>query len=350
MRTADPWSLRSWRSDVWAAPRRFLARRGPLEAAPALADVHELLLAAASEEPTGPPRRLPFVALDGTPLVYSATTSGDAFRLLAEPGALDRDVPSQVDFALSTLDALVGILGWRGAAADVDTVVRAALPPTAEEARTLRGGVGLGLAADAKGIELRVYLDLRGGNPVARWQRVADALAPFGDRESEASFASLLVRAAPRAVPVGLAAVLADNALRGLRVYVGVDRHAVDDLAALTELPRSAIEPFAATLGPFGPQRVIAAFDFALEDSLLRTASPRTKIDACRLGVEAQKARAEIAALAGAYAVDAAPLQRLVADLDETFGESTIQYLGVGRRRDVTELAVYVEPAGLARR
>jgi hypothetical protein len=290
-----------------------------------------------------------FVALDGTPLVYSATTSGDAFRLLVEPGALDRDVPSQIDFALGTLDALVGILGWRGAAGDVDAVVRAALPATLEEARLLRGGVGLGLAASTSGVELRAYLDLRGGPPVARWQRVADALAPFGDRDAEETFASLLARAAPRSVPVGLAAVLADNALRGLRVYVGAERHTLDDLIELTKLSRPALETFTATLGPFAPQRVIVAFDFAVEGSILRAVPTRTKLDACRMGVEPGSSRAQITALGDAYGAGAAPLLGLIDDVDELFGGSTIQYLGVGCRAAATELAVYVVPAGLAR-
>jgi len=349
VQTAHPRSSQSCPSDGWAAPRRLAARRGPPDPEGAFAAVHSLLLDAAAEEPTGTPKRRPFVALDGTPLVYSATTSGDAFRLLVEPGALDRDVPSQVDFALSTLDALVGILGWRDAVGDIDRVVRATLPPTAAEARALRGGVGLGLAADSEGIELRVYLDLRGGDRAARWRRAAGAFSRFGDGEAKASFASLHTRAAPRAVPVGLASVLAEGELRGLRLYVGVDRSTVDDLVALTSLPGSVIEPFAATLAPFRPQQVIAAFDFTLDDGLLRPAATRTKLDACRLRSDAQTARAEIATLAGAYGVDGSPLQRLVGEIDELFGASTIQYLGIGRRGSATELSVYVEPAGLAR-
>ena len=177
----------------------------------------------------------------------------------------------------------------------------------------------------------------------------ADAFAPVGDRAAEESFASLLARAVHRAVPVGLAVVLARGELRGLRLYLGVDCHEADELAALTDLPRSTVEPFATLLGPFRAQSVIAAFDFTLEGALLRPAPARAKLDVCRLKVDERTARAEIGALAAAYALDPTPLQRLVADLDDVFGGSKIQYLGVGCRNTTTELAVYLEPAGLAR-
>ena len=232
------------------APRRFLARRVPSGLAPEQAVVHDRLVAAATERPAGEARRRPFVALDGTPLVYSATSTG-GFRMLAEPGALDRDVPAQVDFALTVLDELLGELEWRGAADDVNAVVRAAMPRRAPEARLLRGGAALGLACGPR-FELRLYLDLRGADVLLRWQRVADVLGQFGGPAAERSFVRLLARAERTAVPVGLAAVLADGALRGLRLYVGVEHASASTLTLATALPASLLGPFCRLLGPFG--------------------------------------------------------------------------------------------------
>jgi len=337
-----------WPSDPREAPRRFLARRLASSDDPALHAVHELLVAAATEEAAPARRRLPFVALDGTPFVYSHKTGSGGFRLLAEPGALARDVPSQIDFALETLDGIVGLLGWRAAAGDVNDVVRAALPPTADGARELRGGVALGVAADDE-LEVRVYLDLRGGTGVERWQRVANALAPFAGAEVEATFRRLVERAAPLAVPVGLAAVLRDAALRGLRLYVGVERAGRAELEALTALPAAMLDPFRDLLGPFRPQRVTVAFDFVLLDGALRAALARTKLDACRLSVPDDAARAQMADLLDAYALDATSARSFLEDLDASFGGATIQYLGLGVRGPTTEVTVYAQPANLAR-
>jgi len=269
--------------------------------------------------------------------------------MLVEPGALDRDVPSQVDFALATLDDLIGLLGWRAAADDLNAVVRAALPATANDARLLRGGLGLGVAADPD-LELRVYLDLRAGVPAARWQRLADTLSLFGDAETEATLRGILRRGAPVAMPVALAAVLADGALRGLRLYLGVEYAGYAQLAALTALPAETIARFCERLGPFGPQRVTAAFDFALVDGSLRGILARTKLDACRLGIPPREVRAELEALADVCRLERAPLHAFLDDLRDAFDGSTIQYVGVGHRGDETEVTVYAQPAGLARR
>ncbi len=332
-------------SEVEDAPRRFLARRVPSGLAPEQAVVHDRLVAVATERPAGEARRRPFVALDGTPLVYSATSTG-GFRMLAEPGALDRDVPAQVDFALTVLDELLGELEWRGAADDVNALVRAAMPRRAPDARLLRGGAALGLACGPR-FELRLYLDLRGADVLLRWQRVADVLGQFGGPAAERSFVRLLARVEQTAVPVGLAAVLADGALRGLRLYVGVEHADASTLTLATALPASLLGPFCRLLGPFGTQRVTAAFDFALVDGGLHPAIGRTKVDACRLGVADAPRQAD--GLATAYGLDAKPLRAFLDDLDESFGGSTIQYLGAGLRGDAAELTVYAQPDGLAR-
>ena len=165
-------------------------------------------------------------------------------------------------------------------------------------------------------------------------------------RRAEASFRDLLVRACPVSVPVGLAVVVADGALRGMRLYVGVEQTSLDALASLTTLPAARLAPFYDLLGPFRAQFVTAAFDFALVDGVLHSKLARTKLDAYRVGVGE---RSDVEALASAYGLDPSPLLPFSADLDECFGGSTIQYLGVGCRGDTTEVTVYAHPAGLER-
>src|SRR6516165_8457651 len=82
-------------------PGQFLELQLGRPPDPAERALHAQLLSAALEAETAPPSRAPFVSLDGTPLVYScAVGKTDGFRLLVEPGALTRDRPSQIDYAL----------------------------------------------------------------------------------------------------------------------------------------------------------------------------------------------------------------------------------------------------------
>jgi hypothetical protein len=306
--------------------------------------VHDLLVAAAGERLPGPPRRRPFVSLDGTPLVYSASTAGRSLRLLAEPGALQLDVPQQVDRALATVDEALGLLGWRSAADEVNTVVAGALPATAAGARLLRGGVGVGLAATAGGrVELRLYLDLRSGLPETRWQRIAAATAPFADQGARTALQALADRVAPSAAPVGLAAVIRGGALAGLRLYAGVDRPDRRTLAELTGLPAPLLRAFDA-IGPFGPQQVTVAYDLRVEDGVLQPGLVRTKLDGCTLG-----RTVDPEAVARAARLDAAPLAELAAAVADAYGGAIVQHLGIGSRGGSVEASAYVQPAGLAR-
>lgn len=305
--------------------------------------MHDLLLAAAGEHLPGPPRRRPFVSLDGTPLVYSASTVGRSLRLLVEPGALALDVPAQIDRALGLIDDALAALGWRCAADELDAVVHGALPPTAAGARLLRGGVGVGLAAEPGGRpELRLYLDLRAGPPDDRWQRVAAATAPFADAAARAELQTLADRVVPLAVPVGLAAVVRGT-LAGLRLYVGVEHPSPRALATLTTLPPRLVDAFGA-LGFFGPQQVTVAYDLRVVDGVLEPELARTKVDACTLGRDVDPA-----ALARALGLDPTPLLELIAAVTETYGSATAQHVGVGCRGSAAEASVYVQPAGLAR-
>ena len=337
-RTVQPHRSRRSRSEAGSA---LLARLGPSDTA--VTAVHDLLLEAAGEHLPGRPRRRPFVSLDGTPLVYSASTAGRSLRLLVEPGALALDVPAQVERALDLLDDALTALGWRSAADEIDAVVRGALPPTVEGTRVLRGGVGVGLAAGPRDrLELRLYLDLRAGPPDDRWQRVAAATAPFADAGVRAALQALADRVVPLAVPVGLAAVVR-GVLAGLRLYVGVEHPTPRALTTLTALPPRAVEAFG-TLGTFGPQQVTVAYDLQVVDGALEPELVRTKADACTLGRDV-----DLGGLARALGLDPAPLLELVAAVTDAYGGAIVQHVGVGCRGGTTEASIYVQPAAFAR-
>lgn len=296
-------------------------------------------------------RRRAIVALDGTPVVYSQSTrpGGDPLRVLVEPGSPARDVPAQVDFTLATLDALLGAAGWRSAAAGLDAVAHAALPPTAEGARALRGGAALGLAAGANGFDLRLYLDLRAGTASERWQRAASAFGAVGSARSEGTFVAIAERAAPLGVPVGIAAVVRAGELRGLRLYIGVEDTSVASLAALSGAAPAVVSAFRGALGPFAPQTVTAAFDLAVQEGALQPRLVRAKLDACTLDRPHERAVHGLHVLLDALDLPTAGGDALLADLDRCFGSSRIQYAGLGVRGGEHEVTAYAQPGGAAR-
>lgn len=296
-------------------------------------------------------RRRAIVALDGTPIVYSQSTrpGGDPLRVLVEPGSPARDVPAQVDFTLETLDALLGIAGWRPAAAALDAVAHAALPPSAEAARALRGGAALGLAAGEDGFDLRLYLDLRAGAARERWRRAACAFGTVGSARSEATFVAIAERAAPLGVPVGIAAVLRESELRGLRLYIGLEDTSAASLAALSGAAPAVVGAFCDALGPFAPQAVTAAFDLAVHEGALQPRLARAKLDACTLDRPHEHAVRRLHVLLDALHLPGAGSDGLLADLDRCFGCSRIQYVGLGLRGGNHEVTVYAQPGGAAR-
>lgn len=315
----------------------FRQRRFP-QAPPAAQTVFDLLVAAALEEPDEPRRRAPSIALDGTPPVLSGGPGGAVtpLRLLVDPGGLARDVPEQADFALAVLGTLLGQLDWRAAAGDVNAIVAAVLPPSAEEARTLRGGAWLGLSCGLDVLELRLYLDLRRGPMGARWGRVGRAFRGLGDGETLAALCALAERIAPHVEPVGLGTVVADGAVRGLRLYAGLRAPDAASLAAVGAHDATAL---CRALGPFAAQSVTVGFDFGVRDGVLRGPG-RTKVDVACLDRDPGDTLTAIAQLAGAAGLDRAAVPALLDDVDGCFGGAQLQYASFAPG----QITAYVQP------
>ena len=337
--------------DGAVAAARFLRRRCGSEPDPLVADLHTRLVDGALDEPDAPVRRAATISLDGTPIVYSCSVGAEPLplRLLVEPGGLARNTAEQVDFARGLLDELLERAGWPAAAEPVDVVAGAVLPRDREALRALDGGIWLGLAAGAH-LELRVYLSLRGGDALGRWQRVADALGPFGDTRARDTFVSLLERVAPHAVPVGLGAVLAGGRLRGMRLYVSLphpDRRTLRLMAG----PGcdAAVDRLDDELGPFPAHSVTAGFDFAVRDGAIVPGLGRTKLDAaCPIG-SPEPIAASLERLAGGCGFSARALRVFLEDLRACFSGSLLQYASVGLRSGPLHVTGYAQPTGLAR-
>lgn len=339
---------------------RSRSARLPAAATPRLRVVQQTLLAAALTPEHGPPRRRPSLCHDGTTVVYSQEVGLDlgppGFRMLTEPGGVTRTVPEQIDVSLGLVDGLLQSLGWSGAAADVNDIVRAVLPPDPRALGAWWGGMWVGGCQRAEDLDLRLYCNMRHGNTESRWQRVAAVLATFGDDRLEAPLQDLANRTAPHARPVGLGVVIRDGRVPVLRVYCGV--HQPERAALMAMLPRSspaareAIALLAAELGGdagFPSQTVTMGFDFARDrEGVIRPEVARTKVDvSCQWLPPAERQRfLQRAVCLGENAgLHTAALYAFTRDLTLSFGGYVPEYVSFTLGQPFTSMTLYAKPA-----
>ncbi|HEX8600427.1 MAG TPA: hypothetical protein VF952_18160 [Chloroflexia bacterium] len=309
-------------------------------------------------------RRRPSMCHDGTPLVYSLQLDkGDkapAFRLLVEPGGTGITVPQQISFSLRALDQLLHLLGWQESVEDVNAIVSRVFPSEATPVSHWWGGIWLGMSLDHQSADLRLYLNLRHGEALARWQRVADVLGWFGDEALSATFNRWLAAVSSHATPVGLGVVVAGGRVRGLRVYTGLYAPTQEtmeaaclDMAGGDKLKLKLLtDTFTGWLGTFQPQSVTMGYDFRLEATgTLHPAIARVKVDiSCQL-LPSDK-RADVVPvfsdIISAWDFDTTYLHEYLDDLRECFGGYVVEFLSLGFRGELDHVTLYTKPDGCA--
>lgn len=359
----------------------FDACCGGQAAAPSGRRLHAALLDAV-DDPTEPWQRRPSLCHDGTPVVYSYKSGGQGggLRILVEPGARSAPVSRQIDDALRTSQALCALIDGEHVAALLQETATAALPPTTDERDRLWGGVWLGAVIGAAKAELRIYVNLRHGAPLERWQRVADLLAPLAPKQLEPQVARWMQSLSPHALPVGLGLAVRGGRLLALRIYTG---HATPTRASLIQSCRveaeaasvleQVVADFEQRFGALRPQSVTTGHDFVLDQASRIVDLGRCKVDlSCqavpadqRCALEAWVQRtfgelsappftaiddrrrstpAEIAARA-ASSPPAWTLDRFTAALHTHWGGSTTEFLSLGFAGDaLSHTTVYAKP------
>jgi hypothetical protein len=306
-------------------------------------------------------RRRASMCLDGTPVVYSLklkqAPEPSAFRMLVEPGGLSITVPEQIDLSLRTVDGLLHALGWESTVADLNAVIARVFPKEINALSHWWGGIWLGMDLSPNGIELRLYLNLRHGEALARWQRVADVLAWFSDESLAAPLKSLIEQVSVHAIPVGLGVVVS-NRIRACRIYAGMYEPKLEAiLAASPELRADGAgevslfcNSFLKAFGPFTRQSVTLGYDFIFDtDGLLHTNIARTKIDvSCQLlaGGARHLLAPLVKDLLRAWQMDAEPLSIFLKEMRACFHGVSIEYISLGFNRALDHVTVYAKPDG----
>jgi hypothetical protein len=307
------------------------------------------------------PRRHLAITNIGSPLVYSHksdhTTGPPPFRMLVEPGGEGRTVAEQVDFSSTLLCDVFSHFGWQRSVDQVEAVLRRLLPRNPDAFDDWRAGLGFGIEIAESDLEVRVYCNLWHGALQSRWRRLADAIAEFSHGRTDASVRAVLDRAMPRAYPVGVGLAVADGDVRGIRLYLGLVR--ADVGSAINAAPegfadswhaiRSLVETYRERFGALGRQDITLAYDFAIRGGILEPGPARFKVD---LYCEPTSGSARMPLFEWAEGrvasagMDAASLRAFVSDMDAAFSGATLQYVSLGCRHGVEEIAAYCIPGG----
>lgn len=311
--------------------------------------------------------RRPVISGDGTPVLLSFQENGTAdskpFRFLVEPGLASLSVSEQVDYALHTLERLLIDLQWQSAAPGINAAIECLFPRESAAVASWWGGIGLGCSVDARGLELRVYCNVREGDVQARWTRIGRVLACLGGIENVAEpYRQLIERLSPLALPGGVALCVRSGRIVGVRVYFGVpspDAPAIceigilgDDanLALVEELCRIYTE-----VRPFTFSCVTVGLDFAIPEPGRIDMRPRRFKADFDCTPDPARPCADPAAmtqwLSRSHRLFSLPgdgVQTFLHSMNRIFGRYTVDYVSFGWRGDAREITTYVLPGGYA--
>lgn len=310
--------------------------------------------------PVTTPLRAASICMDGTPVVFSVKLTHEqeapAFRVLVEPGGTGISVPQQINCSLKTADELLQIMGWQQAADQVNRIIREVFPSNSTELENWWGGIWLGTSIAANQTELRLYLNLRHGNKLQRWQRVANVLTEFSDDNIGPVLEKLILQTSPDAIPVGLGIVI-NKTVRGIRLYAGMqdpnENSIMDCISGDASLVRDDIHWFCQQInrqfGAFTSQSVTLGYDFHLDKTgMLQPLISRTKIDvACQRFAKAEGFLPFLHQLVQTFQFDNSHLPSFLTDLRHCFSGCDVEYISLGVDGGIDHLTVYAKPHSL---
>ena len=307
-------------------------------------------------------RRRASISVDGIPVVYSfklpLSAECPTFRILCEPGGLGITVQEQIEYSRRALLALTERLGWCSAQRGLDEILAHIIPNDPAAVSDWWGGLWIGAAIQADVAELRVYANLRHGELISRWQRVANLLAPFADERLIPVVREWIDTASRVAIPVGAGVVLARSGVPVVRIYLGVESPGMDAIRIArgqrfhgSDAPLAEFcEAFVTTYGPFRRQSMTLGYDFAREaGGLFQPEIARFKVDVSFVNIRADFNPSPdtfiLEQIERVFPEAAESYNAFRDDLAVCFGGSVIEYLSLNTSGNrLSEMTVYVRP------
>lgn len=300
--------------------------------------------------------RRPSISDDGTPFVFSWKAHHvleKSLRVLVEPGTLKMTIAEQIAYSLTKLDRLLGLLDWRTAANEINILTGQVFPENSSETVGWRGGIWLGVDIKPKvsEVELRIYLNLRHGEPEERWQRLHRLLYRFSSPKIDPFLLDWENRLSPLAVPVGLGIVVANGNVKGVRTYLSIANPTIETIRnSIMYIQEKNWEPlykvyndYISRFGRISQHGITVGYDFVPE----ARKPGRIKVDiCCHLISHEQKHLLEpwIEQLLTQWLFKPSLFQYFRQNIHRFWNESTIQFLSLGFCHKLEHMTIYVLP------
>lgn len=304
-------------------------------------------------------QRRPSISLDGCPIIFStkvtSATEEPDFRVLVEPGGVGITVSEQINLSLKAVDTLLHTLKWNSATEQLNSIVSNILPKDVEAANRLWGGIWLGLSLSKTDVELRMYLNMRHGDEVSRWQRFANVITNFSDETIAEDLLEFITKVSVHSIPVGMGLVISQH-MRGLRLYAGMHKPSVETIRASVfggvDEELNAFDEvstiFNDAYGCFLNQSVTLGYDFKFNDfGALQTTISRTKIDIdCSNFQKVDSFTPLINTLLTEWNLNPEKLNVFLTDMRSCFGGYKIDYVSFGIDKGQKHATFYCRPDG----
>lgn len=300
--------------------------------------------------------RRPSISDDGTPVIISwksGTGLDDSIRILAESGTLRMTVAEQITYTLTKLDRILGLLNWRDAAEQINSITKQVLPAASSATLGWRGGIWLGaeVKPGLQDAELRLYINLRHGDANERWRKLLNLISSFSSETINPFLCEWHGNARKYAIPVGLGVVISKGRVRGIRAYISVENPSVESIEAVIASNgnklyglRSAHESFISHFGNINKHSVTAGCDFfpgAYEPS-------RMKADICCHLVPRELSPGLvpwISGLLGEWSFNPESFNEFMCGIKKQWYTGEVQFLSLGFKPGLEHATVYIKPS-----
>lgn len=283
----------------------------------------------------------------------------ELFRVLVEPGGVGLVLPEQIDRSLQTVGYVVDALKWNNIANDINYICQQVFPENPAVLSDWFGGVWLGASLSKGYNQFKIYLNLRWGDSRSRWQRVANVFSAYAEESLESTFLSIFNKTLESGgTPTGLALVISKGRLLGFRIYVGlhhptavsVTRLIPSQVNCTASYFNDLLQSLNSRFQKFEDQSITISYDFLLENSVIKPAIHRFKIDVCcntYVGIDGQGL--DLWTSGHLETNQVSTLRGFQSILEEYFGGSDIDYISFGFKSDSTiQHTFYVKPYGLS--
>lgn len=308
--------------------------------------------------------RDPSMHHDGTPIQLSASLSQKGtggVRITIEPGDLSEPVSMQMATIIELIEKEFSQLGWEDCISTVKDFANTILPDESKDMDTLWGGMWLGIVAHPRYVGIRVYFNLRSGDPVSRWLRIGRLFSALSSLPVCPSLQEIVLCASELATPVGIGLDLIEGHPHSVKVYIGVPEPTLDTIRDLAPqvLDKEAfdvltkfIKRLESSSGILPSQSITVAYDVPFSQA----GTPENYVRRYKVDADVSRIMPSDAQALDLVQITVDENKLQMSDLDTILdvmnqnhtADRLIQYVGLGLAKGMINLNIYIRPNGFS--